>query len=81
MKDEDVLRFVYTHPGTWRRAFMGYAYHFHAPEFSRSPFQARRLDRLVREGRVERAGEERGESEGYLRVPELMPSRRKRRQA
>jgi hypothetical protein len=77
--DDEICKFVYTHVGTWRRAFMGFADRFDAPEFKRAPFQGRRLERLVREGRIERVGEQEGKTGGYYRVPELMPSRKARR--
>lgn len=79
MTDDEILRFAYTHVGTWRRAFLGFADHFVAPEFKRAPFQTRRFNRLVREGRIERAGEAEGLAGGYFRVPELMPSRNRGR--
>lgn len=66
MNDDEVVRFVKEHESSWQRAFLGYSYNFTAPELSKAPFQARRLNRLVREGRLRRAGEAKGERSGKL---------------
>lgn len=79
MTDDEIVQFVYTHKGTWRRAFMGFADRFDAPELTRMPFRTRRFNRIVSEGRIERVGEAEGKSGGYFCCPELMPSRKKRR--
>jgi hypothetical protein len=57
MTDREVVDFVRTHKGEWSSALFGYAYWFDAPGFTRPPFQARRLNRLIREGLVERVGD------------------------
>lgn len=46
------LAFVATHPGTRRRAFLGYRYYFNEPTLKRSPFTLRTLEILISKGYV-----------------------------
>lgn len=57
MTDDQIVEFVRKHPCKWNNAMFGWAYHFDFTDeqlknIKRSPFTARRLNRLIGEGRI-----------------------------
>jgi hypothetical protein len=53
----NVLHFVRQHPGTRRKAVLGWRYDFNAPEWTRAPFRVTTLEALISEGLIATTGD------------------------